>query len=46
MPNVMVTPHIGGWSTRLVEQLAPVVANNINRWFGTPRRTLVNQVRP
>ena len=46
MPNVMVTPHIGGWNTRLVEQLAPVVANNINRWFGTPRRTLVNQVRP
>ena len=45
MPNVMVTPHIGGWNTRLVEQLAPVVANNINRWFGTPRRKLVNQVR-
>jgi len=46
MTNVMVTPHIGGWNTRLVEQLAPVVANNINRWFGTPRRKLINQVRP
>ena len=45
MTNVMITPHIGGWNTRLVEQLAPVVANNINRWFGTPRRKLINQVR-
>jgi D-2-hydroxyacid dehydrogenase (NADP+) len=43
MPNVMVTPHIGGWNTRLVEQLAPVVTDNIGRWFGTPRRSLRNQ---
>jgi phosphoglycerate dehydrogenase-like enzyme len=44
MPNVMVTPHIGGWNTRVVEQLAPVVTDNIGRWFGTPRRPLRNQV--
>lgn len=44
MPNVIVTPHIGGWSTRLVEQLTPLVADNIRRWFGSPRRPLLNQV--
>ncbi len=44
MANVMVTPHIGGWNTRLLDQLAPVVADNIGRWFGTPRRPLRNQI--
>ncbi|MDB6084143.1 MAG: hypothetical protein JWN43_2024 [Gammaproteobacteria bacterium] len=46
MPNVILTPHIGGWSTRLVEQLAPVVADNIGRWFAAPRRPLLNRVFP
>jgi phosphoglycerate dehydrogenase-like enzyme len=44
MPNVIVTPHIGGWSTRLAEQLAPLISENIRRWFGSPRRPLLNQV--
>ncbi len=46
MPNVIVTPHIGGWSTRLVEQTAPVIAENLGRWFASPRRPLINQAFP
>ena len=44
LPNVILTPHIGGWSTRFVEQVAPVIAENIRRWFGAPRRALVNRI--
>jgi phosphoglycerate dehydrogenase-like enzyme len=46
MPNVIVTPHIGGWSTRLVEQMTPVIAENLGRWFASPRRPLINQAFP
>jgi phosphoglycerate dehydrogenase-like enzyme len=46
MSNVIVTPHIGGWSTRLVEQMTPLIAGNIGRWFGSPRQKLLNQVQP
>jgi phosphoglycerate dehydrogenase-like enzyme len=46
MSNVIVTPHIGGWSTRLVEQMTPLIAGNIGRWFATPRQKLLNQVEP
>ncbi len=44
LPNVILTPHIGGWSTRFVEQVTPVIAENIRRWFGAPRRALVNRI--
>lgn len=43
LPNVIITPHSGGWSTMLIEQLAPIVRENVARWFGTPRRPLLNQ---
>jgi phosphoglycerate dehydrogenase-like enzyme len=44
LPNVIVTPHVGGISANLVEQLAPVIADNLARWFSTPRRPLANRV--
>jgi D-2-hydroxyacid dehydrogenase (NADP+) len=42
--NVIVTPHIGGHNTHLVEQITPLIAQNIAHWFAVPRRALVNQV--
>jgi phosphoglycerate dehydrogenase-like enzyme len=46
MSNVIVTPHIGGLSTRLIEQMTPLIAENVGRWFASPRRLLINQVIP
>lgn len=44
MHNVIVTPHIGGVSDIYLEQLAPIVNENIARWFAHPRRELMNRV--
>jgi len=46
MENVIVTPHVAGWSDIFLEQLAPVVADNLARWFADPRRPLRNLARP
>lgn len=46
LPNAIVTPHIGGHSIQLVEQLTPLIRENIHRWFASPRQALVNQVLP
>lgn len=45
MQNVIVTPHIGGVSDIYLEQLAPIVNENIVRWFARPRRELMNRVK-
>jgi len=45
MNNVIITPHIGGFSNKLPEQFAPLFRENIVRWFATPRRPLRNQIR-
>jgi phosphoglycerate dehydrogenase-like enzyme len=42
MPNVLVTPHIGGVSANLVEQVTPLLAQNLARWFASPRQPLLN----
>ncbi|MPT46973.1 MAG: D-2-hydroxyacid dehydrogenase [Sphingobium sp.] len=34
MPNVILTPHIGGWSLSLAEQMAQVIQRNASQWFG------------
>jgi phosphoglycerate dehydrogenase-like enzyme len=46
MENVFVTPHVAGWSDVFAEQIAPVVADNLARWFAEPRRPLNNLARP
>ena len=46
LPNVLLTPHIGGVSANLVEQLAPLLEENLGRWLAAPRRPLVNAVDP
>jgi phosphoglycerate dehydrogenase-like enzyme len=44
LPNVILTPHIGGVSANLVEQVTPLIEENLRRWFASPRRPLVNAV--
>ena len=44
LDNVFVTPHIGGASDRVPQQFAPLVADNVARWFAAPRRELRNRV--
>ena len=44
LDNVFLTPHIGGQSDRVPQQFAPLVADNIARWFAEPRRDLRNRV--
>lgn len=40
--NVLITPHIGGWTTRFAAQIAPLLDENIRRWMaGKP---LLNRV--
>lgn len=46
LPNVLITPHIGGVSANLVEQVTPLLAENLARWFASPRRPLVNAADP
>jgi phosphoglycerate dehydrogenase-like enzyme len=46
LPNVLITPHIGGVSANLVEQVTPVLAENLARWFASPRRPLLNAADP
>ena len=41
--NVIVTPHMGGWSDVFVEQIAPIIATNATRWFAG-ERPLVNEL--
>jgi D-2-hydroxyacid dehydrogenase (NADP+) len=36
MENVIVTPHVAGWSDIFLEQLAPIVRDNLTRWFADP----------
>ncbi|WP_404710352.1 D-2-hydroxyacid dehydrogenase [Sphingomonas sp. MMS24-J13] len=43
LPNVIVTPHMGGWSNAFATQVAPIVATNATRWFAG-RRPLVNEL--
>ena len=45
MPNAILTPHVAGWSDIFLQQLAPLVADNIARWFDIPRRPLENLAR-
>jgi len=44
LDNVLITPHVGGASDRVPLQFAPLVAENIARWFATPRQELRNRV--
>ncbi len=45
LPNVILTPHVGGLSANLVDQLAPLLADNLARWFGEPKRPLRSVIR-
>jgi len=42
MDNVLATPHMGGWSVDFPVQVAPIVRENLARWFGDPKRELIN----
>jgi len=46
LPNVIITPHVGGWSDQFASQAAPIIAENIRRWFAAPRPGLINQINP
>jgi phosphoglycerate dehydrogenase-like enzyme len=43
LPNVIVTPHMGGWSNAFAAQVAPIIATNATRWFAG-ERPLVNEL--
>ncbi len=43
-PRAILTPHVGGRSAAFAEQVAPIIAENVRRWFGQPRRPLRNCV--
>ncbi len=43
MPNVLISPHLGGWSTQFVRQVSPIIEENARRWFG-PRQPLLNEI--
>jgi phosphoglycerate dehydrogenase-like enzyme len=43
--NVIVTPHVAGWSDIFLEQLAPLVADNLKRSFANPGQPLRNLAR-
>jgi phosphoglycerate dehydrogenase-like enzyme len=45
MNNALLTPHIGGMSENYLEQLAPVVQTNIDRWNSGAVGELLNIVR-
>jgi phosphoglycerate dehydrogenase-like enzyme len=45
MPNVLISPHLGGWSTRFPQQVAPIIADNARRWFGKPKAALINAIQ-
>jgi len=44
LDNVLITPHTGGASDRVPQQFAPLVADNVARWFASPRQELRNRV--
>lgn len=44
LPNVIVTPHIGGMSDCYARQLMPLVLHNVGAWLAGDRSALRNQV--
>jgi len=44
LDNVLITPHTGGASDRVPQQFAPLLADNIARWFAEPRQEPRNRV--
>jgi len=44
MKNVIVTPHIGGTSTFYAGQVLPIFQENLRRYLGGERHTLINRV--
>lgn len=44
MPNVVITPHIGGMSDIYHEQVLPIVADNLDRYDREGARGLINRV--
>ena len=43
LPNLLVTPHIGGYSDIFPQQIAPYLLENLSRW--REKRPLVNEIR-
>lgn len=46
MPNVIVTPHIGGMSDNYAEQALPVVLHNLRAYLADDRAAMINRVEP
>jgi phosphoglycerate dehydrogenase-like enzyme len=44
MKNVIVTPHVGGASEIYVEQVLSVFEENLRRFLGGERHTLINLI--
>ncbi|MDF1855468.1 D-2-hydroxyacid dehydrogenase [Pseudooceanicola sp.] len=45
LPNVIITPHVGGLSDRYAAQAAPIVAANLTAWATGGIAALTNRVR-
>jgi phosphoglycerate dehydrogenase-like enzyme len=46
LPNLLITPHTSGVSSRLWERESELLLDNLNRWFaGQPLRNLVDLTR-
>jgi phosphoglycerate dehydrogenase-like enzyme len=46
MENVVVTPHIGGWSDIYIEQVLPIIEENLSRFLAGNGDDLINLVTP
>ena len=44
MENVIITPHVGGISDIYVEQVLPIIEENLCRFLKGERRSLINLV--
>jgi D-2-hydroxyacid dehydrogenase (NADP+) len=42
--NVIITPHVGGASENYVDQVVPIVEENLRRFLQGERRNLINYV--
>jgi D-2-hydroxyacid dehydrogenase (NADP+) len=44
MKNVIITPHVGGISDIYVEQVLPILEENLRRFLQGERENLINPI--
>jgi phosphoglycerate dehydrogenase-like enzyme len=46
MPNVILTPHLGGLSVSYVQQVLPILQENLRRYLAGQSASLINLIEP